>query len=190
MYSSAVISESITVNLADSLEVITSGFLKSSVHRVVARPPDQSRIDGPGLLYFVRPEDEMKLKPVQSALLGKLGLAATAGAASEFTAGEWVKAMVKGGVSGGKSEKRGERGGSPSRCQDKLLRLRQIETGVIGSAPLPPVVRLLSSEKQNLRHCRPNLKLDSSFYATGSQTKSFFPVRSSTVSSSTDITFR
>jgi isopenicillin N synthase-like dioxygenase len=85
---------SITVNLADSLHFITNGFLKSSVHRVVAPPPDQSGIDRLGVLYFVRPEDDMPLKPVESAVLKKLGLEAEQGQAGEFTAGEWVKARV------------------------------------------------------------------------------------------------
>ncbi|KAF2029233.1 Clavaminate synthase-like protein [Setomelanomma holmii] len=64
---------SITVNLADSLEFLTNGFLKSSIHRVVAPPPDQANIDRLGVLYFVRPEDDVVLKLIQSAVLKKLG---------------------------------------------------------------------------------------------------------------------
>ena len=85
---------SITVNLADSLQFITNGFLKSSIHRVVAPPPDQAGIDRLGVLYFVRPEDDMPLKPVESAVLKKLGLEPENGMANDFTAGEWVKARV------------------------------------------------------------------------------------------------
>ena len=93
---------SITVNLADSLEFITNGFLKSSIHRVVAPPPDQSGIDRLGVLYFVRPEDSMELKPVESAVLHKLGLKPEEGGAKGITAGEWVKARVSHGVGKGK----------------------------------------------------------------------------------------
>ena len=85
---------SITVNLADSLEFVTNGFLKSSVHRVCAPPPDQAGIDRLGVLYFVRPEDSMQLKPVESSVLKKLGLEPEQDAATNFTAGEWVKARV------------------------------------------------------------------------------------------------
>ncbi|PTB35173.1 hypothetical protein M441DRAFT_94014 [Trichoderma asperellum CBS 433.97] len=46
--------ESITVNLADSLEFWTNGFLKSSIHRVVAPPPDQRDLERLGVLYFAR----------------------------------------------------------------------------------------------------------------------------------------
>ena len=90
---------SITVNLADSLEFITNGFLKSSIHRVVAPPADQANIDRLGVLYFVRPEDSMELKPVESAVLRKHGLNPEEGGAKGVTAGEWVKARVAKGVS-------------------------------------------------------------------------------------------
>ena len=93
---------SITVNLADTLEFVTNGFLKSSIHRVVAPPPDQAGIDRLGVLYFVRAEDDMELKPVESAVLRKLGLKPEEGAANGFTAGEWVKARVSNGVGKGK----------------------------------------------------------------------------------------
>jgi isopenicillin N synthase-like dioxygenase len=70
--------ESITVNIADVLQFWTngelnhltnehsasrrrlltisfsSGYLKSSIHRVVAPPPDQAHLDRLGLLYFLR----------------------------------------------------------------------------------------------------------------------------------------
>jgi isopenicillin N synthase-like dioxygenase len=93
---------SITVNLADTLEFVTNGFLKSSVHRVVRPPPDQAGIDRLGVLYFVRAEDSMPLKPVESTVLKKLGLNPEQSAASDFTAGEWVKARVSNGVGKGK----------------------------------------------------------------------------------------
>lgn len=93
---------SITVNLADSLEFLTNGFLKSSIHRVVAPPPDQADIDRLGVLYFVRPEDDVKLTPVKSAVLEKLRYTKTSDeSVVGITAGEWVKARVKKGVAKG-----------------------------------------------------------------------------------------
>ncbi|RFU81275.1 oxoglutarate iron-dependent dioxygenase [Trichoderma arundinaceum] len=91
---------SITVNLADSLEFLTNGFLKSSIHRVVAPPPDQREVDRLGVLYFVRPEDKTELKPVVSTVLERLGYNKTTDASAiGITAGEWVKARVAKGVS-------------------------------------------------------------------------------------------
>jgi isopenicillin N synthase-like dioxygenase len=90
---------SITVNIADSLEFLTNGFLKSSIHRVVAPPPDQAEVDRLGVLYFVRPEDTLELRPVVSSVLERLGYnKSTDGAAVGITAGEWVKARVAKGV--------------------------------------------------------------------------------------------
>ncbi|GJC80936.1 UPF0676 protein C1494.01 [Colletotrichum liriopes] len=90
---------SITVNVADALEFLTNGFLKSSIHRVVVPPPDQAGIDRLGVLYFVRPEDSLELQPVQSKVLDRLGYDANKNAkVAGVTAGEWVKARVRAGV--------------------------------------------------------------------------------------------
>lgn len=114
---------SITVNLADSLEFLTNGFLKSSIHRVVAPPPDQANIDRLGVLYFVRPEDDVRLNPVKSNVLDKLGYTQTSDeSVVGITAGEWVKARVKKGVAKGqvRSEQKEENiiGGKSAKYYD------------------------------------------------------------------------
>ncbi|KAI9733989.1 MAG: hypothetical protein M1834_002646 [Cirrosporium novae-zelandiae] len=86
--------ESITVNIADSLQFLTNGFLKSSIHRVIAPPEDQANIDRLGVLYFVRPEDKTELTPVKSPVLDCLNYQSTDNSAKGITAGEWVKARV------------------------------------------------------------------------------------------------
>jgi isopenicillin N synthase-like dioxygenase len=97
---------SITVNIADALQFLTNGFLKSSIHRVVAPPPDQANVDRLGVLYFVRPGSDVILKPVDSPILQKLGYEADkeayAAASAGLTAGDWVKARVRPGVNKGK----------------------------------------------------------------------------------------
>lgn len=98
---------SITVNIADSLSFLTNGFLKSSIHRVVAPPPDQSHVDRIGVLYFVRPEDSLPLVPIESPVLERLGLKAPE-TENVVTAGEWVKARVARGVSGKNGSRDGE----------------------------------------------------------------------------------
>ncbi len=91
---------SITVNVADALEFLTNGFLRSSIHRVVAPPADQADVDRLGVLYFVRPEDAVELRPVKSTVLERLGYDKHVdNAAVGITAGEWVKARVKAGAS-------------------------------------------------------------------------------------------
>ena len=94
---------SITVNIADSLSFLTNGFLKSSIHRVVAPPSDQEHIDRIGVLYFLRPEDNLPLVPIESPVLQRLGLTVSGDQGEIVTAGEWVKARVASNASGKKS---------------------------------------------------------------------------------------
>ncbi|KAK7417240.1 hypothetical protein QQX98_004674 [Neonectria punicea] len=98
---------SITVNVADALQFLTNGFLKSSVHRVVVPPPDQTGITRLGVLYFVRPENDLELKPVQSSVLERLGYQPDEDTqlAAGITAGEWVKARVRSGVNKGEKSR-------------------------------------------------------------------------------------
>lgn len=102
---------SITVNIADVLQFWTAGYLKSSVHRVVAPPPDQAHLDRLGLLYFLRPAHDLSLKMVDSPVLERLGLLEQRDdAVAGIKAGDWVKARVKGNldraVAGKRTEKR------------------------------------------------------------------------------------
>ncbi|CAG9936531.1 unnamed protein product [Clonostachys rosea f. rosea IK726] len=96
---------SITVNVADALQFLTNGFLRSSIHRVVAPPADQAHVDRLGVLYFVRPEDKLELRPVQSKVLERLNYRPDPDAqlAEGITAGEWVKARVRAGVNRSKT---------------------------------------------------------------------------------------
>lgn len=97
---------SITVNIADALQFWTNGFLKSSVHRVVAPPPDQARFDRLGVMYFVRPGDRMDLSTVDSPVLRREGFynpehddqdghAEQGKEDKVITAGQWVRARVR-----------------------------------------------------------------------------------------------
>jgi isopenicillin N synthase-like dioxygenase len=102
--------ESITVNIADVLQFWTSGYLKSSIHRVVAPPADQAHLDRLGLLYFLRPAHDLKLGTVDSPLLRRLGLKSDGeDEAAGIKAGDWVRARVAGNldraVEGGHKEK-------------------------------------------------------------------------------------
>jgi isopenicillin N synthase-like dioxygenase len=88
----------ITVNVADTLQFLSNGFLKSSIHRVVAPLEDQAHLDRLGVLYFVRPGDHVKLRGAKSAVLNRQGLLADDDAKA-LTAQEWIKARVVANVS-------------------------------------------------------------------------------------------
>ncbi|KAH7080576.1 hypothetical protein BKA63DRAFT_563255 [Paraphoma chrysanthemicola] len=81
----------ITVNLADTISHLTGGWLKSSVHRVVAPPEDQRQYERTGLLYFARPHNDTKLLPItESPVLEKAGVKPRFD--SIVTMEEWVRA--------------------------------------------------------------------------------------------------
>lgn len=86
---------SITVNIADSLDFVSGGYLKSSVHRVAQPPPDQTHFDRLGVVYFMRPENEMPLDVVDSPVIKEAGTVSRQGSAAGMTAGEWCKARTK-----------------------------------------------------------------------------------------------
>jgi isopenicillin N synthase-like dioxygenase len=81
----------ITVNLADTISHLTGGWLKSSVHRVVAPPEDQREYNRTGLLYFARPHNDTKLLPItDSPVLQEAGVKPRF--EKEVTMEEWVRA--------------------------------------------------------------------------------------------------
>jgi isopenicillin N synthase-like dioxygenase len=91
---------SITVNIADVLQFWTNGYLKSSIHRVSVPPEDQASQDRLGLLYFLRPSEDLELDTVDSPLLRRLGLKddAADGQGKGIKAVDWVRARVKGNM--------------------------------------------------------------------------------------------
>ena len=64
----------ITCNAADTLSFLTKGYIKSTIHRVVRPPADQSHLHRLGLFYFVRPGDDVDMVPAPSPVLRREGL--------------------------------------------------------------------------------------------------------------------
>lgn len=50
------------INLGDAMVKFTNGLLRSNIHRVVSPPGAQANSTRYSLVYFARPEDEVKLK--------------------------------------------------------------------------------------------------------------------------------
>ncbi|KAI2627045.1 putative 1-aminocyclopropane-1-carboxylate oxidase [Hypomontagnella submonticulosa] len=87
--------DAIIVNIADALEFLSGGYLKSTVHRVVRPPEDQADKPRLSLIYFARPEANILLKPVSSPLLRRLGLQAeTEQFSHDVTAEDWARARI------------------------------------------------------------------------------------------------
>ncbi|ROW03096.1 hypothetical protein VMCG_05809 [Cytospora schulzeri] len=64
----------IVCNVGDTLDFWSASYLKSTTHRVVRPPPDQLGGNRLGLFYFVRPGNDVDIKPAPSPLLKRLGL--------------------------------------------------------------------------------------------------------------------
>ncbi|PIL35307.1 hypothetical protein GSI_02032 [Ganoderma sinense ZZ0214-1] len=64
----------LTVNACDALTFLTGGYVKSTVHRVSAPPKDQEHVDRLGILYFSRPNNDVRLRTVtESPVLQREG---------------------------------------------------------------------------------------------------------------------
>jgi hypothetical protein len=83
----------ILVNSADLIEIMTNGYFKAGLHRVVTPPEDQSFRDRLGVLYFVRPSDLLTLGTVDSPLLRRLGYYRPS--ENKIPALEWTRERVR-----------------------------------------------------------------------------------------------
>lgn len=88
-------SGTIAVNIADLLSILSNGYLKSGVHRVITPPKDQQHLDRLGVLYFVRPSDRLTLRTVDSPLLRRLGYYKEGITEINIPAPEWTRARIK-----------------------------------------------------------------------------------------------
>jgi isopenicillin N synthase-like dioxygenase len=76
------------INLGDALVKFTDGLFKSATHRVFQPPVEQRMFDRYSVVYFERPNDDVKLRP----------LVRDAGSLDDYpTAREWIERRVLGG---------------------------------------------------------------------------------------------
>lgn len=86
----------VAVNLARMVQMLTNGYLKAGMHRVIAPPEDQACNDRLGLLYFVLPSDRLKMKAMDTPYLRKMGYGKKEGSIdSDIPANEWVRSRFR-----------------------------------------------------------------------------------------------
>lgn len=86
----------IICNVGDTLAFWSAGYFKSTIHRVIRPPEDQASQFRLGLLYFVRPGDNVNIQPAPSPLLRRLGLVGEeAEEAEPVTGRQYVRERVK-----------------------------------------------------------------------------------------------
>ncbi|KAF4626760.1 hypothetical protein G7Y89_g11396 [Cudoniella acicularis] len=59
------------VNLGDAMSKFTRGVLRSNIHRVVSPPGEQAEYERWSVVYFMRPGDDVALKPLESDAIPK-----------------------------------------------------------------------------------------------------------------------
>ncbi|CCM01371.1 uncharacterized protein FIBRA_03421 [Fibroporia radiculosa] len=57
------IENALVVNSGDTMEFLSGGFYKATIHRVVQPPPDQRGLTRLGVFYFAMPDDDVRLIP-------------------------------------------------------------------------------------------------------------------------------
>lgn len=90
----------IVCNVGDTLAFWSAEYLRSTTHRVVRPPPDQLGGTRLGLFYFVRPGNDVDIRPAPSPLLRRLGLVPEEGQGAQQEGKpvkglEYVRARVK-----------------------------------------------------------------------------------------------
>jgi isopenicillin N synthase-like dioxygenase len=76
------------INLGDAMVAFTNGLFRSATHRVARPPVEHIMYDRYSVVYFERPNDDVRMGPV----IGEVA------ALEEYpTAGEWIARRVVGG---------------------------------------------------------------------------------------------
>ncbi|EIM91457.1 Clavaminate synthase-like protein [Stereum hirsutum FP-91666 SS1] len=88
------IENALVVNCGDALTMLSGGYYKSAIHRVVQPPSDQRGYQRLGVFYFASFDDDVPLKPLEeSPVLQRNGLSTPAEKRAPLM-GEWRKARV------------------------------------------------------------------------------------------------
>jgi len=94
------------VNLGDAMVKFTAGVLRSNIHRVVNPPGEQASHTRMSLVYFARPEDEVKLKVLEGSQVidaksKELNGGGVLQEEEDVTAKEWILRRAMGRRAGG-----------------------------------------------------------------------------------------
>ncbi|KAJ7206475.1 Clavaminate synthase-like protein [Mycena pura] len=69
------IENALVINTGDALELLSGGYYKGTIHRVVQPPVDQQHLTRLGLFYFATTDDAVKLAPLtHSPVLQRVGI--------------------------------------------------------------------------------------------------------------------
>ena len=84
------------VNIGDAMEMLSGGFYKGTIHRVVQPPADQHGYPRLGTFYFALANDDVKLVPfANSPVLQRVGIKRRCADEDAPTMEEWRKARTR-----------------------------------------------------------------------------------------------
>ncbi|PFH47634.1 hypothetical protein AMATHDRAFT_77105 [Amanita thiersii Skay4041] len=85
----------LVVNAGEAMEMLSGGFYKGTIHRVVQPPVDQRHLTRLGVFYFVLADDHVKLVPLQqSPVLQRIGIKRRCDDAVAPTMGQYRKGRI------------------------------------------------------------------------------------------------
>ena len=88
------------VNLGDAMTKFSAGILRSNIHRVMSPPGEQANLDRYSLVYFTRPEYEVKMRYLrdESDMIKKrlMDIGRENEEEEVYTSREWVNKMSLG----------------------------------------------------------------------------------------------
>ncbi|KAI0703870.1 Clavaminate synthase-like protein [Cerioporus squamosus] len=86
----------LVVNMGESMEMLSGGYYKAAIHRVVQPPADQRGHTRLGVFYFATAENDVKLVPLaDSPVLQRTGIIRQCADEDAPTQKEWVNARTK-----------------------------------------------------------------------------------------------
>ncbi|ODQ50825.1 Clavaminate synthase-like protein [Saitoella complicata NRRL Y-17804] len=83
------------INLGDALVKMTGSVLRSNQHRVVTPPAAQAQCIRQSIVYFSRPDNDVRLAPIPSPLVTQEMKDASQNPEDYPTSGEWISNRVK-----------------------------------------------------------------------------------------------
>jgi len=90
------IENGLVINAGDAMEFLSGGLYKATIHRVTQPPVDQQGHARVGVIYFAKPNDDVKLLPLaDSPVLQKCGVERLCDDAIAPTMEEWRKSRAR-----------------------------------------------------------------------------------------------
>ncbi|KAI0703878.1 Clavaminate synthase-like protein [Cerioporus squamosus] len=90
------IDNALVINIGDSMEMLSGGYYKATIHRVIQPPADQRNLERLTVFYFTMAKDDTKLVPfTESPKLQKEGVKRRIDDENAPTMGEWRKGIIK-----------------------------------------------------------------------------------------------